>query len=98
MYTLNTPIWQLTVGEFLELQEKSRLQAPEEMKPNISTSKNLIYGIKGLAKLLGCSTTTAQKIKNSGVIDKAISQFGRKLIIDADLVLKLMVEKRKKQH
>ncbi len=90
MYNLNTPIWQLTVGEFLELQEKSRIDIAKKEKSDSSIKKNLVYGIKGLAELLSCSPTTAQKIKNSGVIDKAISQFGRKLIIDADLVLKLI--------
>lgn len=96
MYNLNTPIWQLTVGEFLELAEKNQVKLAKETTTDSFPKKNLIYGIKGLAKLLECSTTTAQKIKNSGVIDKAISQFGRKLIIDADLVLKLMTEKRRK--
>lgn len=96
MYNLNTPIWQLTVGEFLELAEKNQVKVAKETTTDSFPKKNLIYGIKGLAKLLECSTTTAQKIKNSGVIDKAISQFGRKLIIDADLVLKLMTEKRRK--
>lgn len=96
MYNLNTPIWQLTVGEFLELAEKNQVKVAKKTTTDSFPKKNLIYGIKGLAKLLECSTTTAQKIKNSGVIDKAISQFGRKLIIDADLVLKLMTEKRRK--
>lgn len=89
MYNLNTPIWQLTVGEFLELQEKNGKQT-KESKDTTVLSKKIIYGIKGLAELLNCSTTTAQKIKNSGVIDKAVTQFGKKLIIDADLVLKLL--------
>jgi len=88
MYDLNTPIWQLTVGEFIELQQRiyPKTQS-EEKKPE---RKRLVYGIKGLAKLLSCSTTTAQRIKNEGVIDKAITQFGRKIIIDADMALKLI--------
>ena len=90
MYNLNTPIWQLTVGEFMELQERAMKPLREQKDETKQGKKNLVYGIKGLAELLDCSPTTAHRIKNSGVIDKAISQFGRKLIIDADMVLKLM--------
>lgn len=92
MYGLNTPIWQLTVGEFLELTEKSfhpMLEKAKSAQPSNKQEKRLVYGIAGLAKLLSCSMTTAQKYKNSGVFDKAITQIGRKIIIDADLALKL---------
>lgn len=93
MYNLNTPIWQLTVGEFIELHQRFTAQnPPEDKEPD---AKNLVYGIKGLAELLHCSTTRAQQIRSSGIIDKAITQYGRKLIIDADLALKLMAEKRR---
>ena len=92
MYNMNTPIWQLTVGEFLELAEKTRVQSIKKEECKHVFNKKIIYGIKGLSKLLNCSTTTAQKIKNSGVIDKAITQIGRKLIIDADLSLTLLKE------
>lgn len=93
MYNLNTPIWQLTVGEFIELQQRFTAQKPpEEKEPE---RKRLVYGIKGLSELLHCSTTRAQQIRSSGIIDKAITQYGRKLIIDADLALKLMEEKRR---
>ena len=90
MYNLNTPIWQLTVGEFLELQERAMKPLHEQKEEPKPGKKNLVYGIKGLAELLDCSPTTAQRIKNSGVIDRAVTQYGRKLIIDADLTLKLM--------
>lgn len=92
---LNTPIWQLTVGEFLDLQ-KQIISPP----PVIETrnNKQLIYGISGIAKLFGCSTTTAQRIKNSGVIDKAISQIGRKIIIDANLAIELMSQSKSKRN
>ena len=93
MYNLNTPIWQLTVGEFLELAERSRVQIGKEEKSKQQLEKKLAYGIRGLAELLNCSISTAQKIKNSGVLDKAITQFGRKMIIDSDMALKLIKEK-----
>lgn len=96
MYNLNTPIWQLTVGEFLELQQRVMEKEVGEQHHSVKRpEKELVYGLKGIAKLLGCSTTTAQTIKNSGVIDKAITQVGRKIVTDAELALKLINEKNK---
>ena len=54
-----------------------------------------IYGLKGLAELLHCSIATANRIKQEGCLDKAISQVGRKIVIDADLALELMKSSRK---
>ena len=41
---------------------------------------------------LGCSMTTAWRIKNSEWIRPAISQVGRKIVVDADLALELANE------
>jgi excisionase family DNA binding protein len=63
-----------------------------ELKP----SKH-IYGISGLARLLGCSNPTAQKIKNSGKIP--FVQVGRKIIFNEDKVIEALSEVRKEvQH
>lgn len=48
-----------------------------------------VYGIKGIADLFGCSVPTANKIKRSGKIDKAITQVGRKIVVDAEMALEL---------
>lgn len=56
---------------------------------NMPEPKRLEYGINGIAKLFQCSLPTAQRIKKSGVIDDAISQTGRKIVIDADKALDL---------
>ena len=37
----------------------------------------------------GCSLPTANRIKQSGKINRAITQVGRKIIVDADLALEL---------
>jgi hypothetical protein len=83
---LNKPLWQLTVGEFLELME----QIPTVTVDNTPKEKNLVYGIAGIAQIFNCSMTTANRIKASGKIDRAISQCGRMITIDADLALELM--------
>ena len=96
MYNMNTPIWQLTVGEFIELQERfRRIDEPVE-KVEVKPEKRLVCGLKGIASIFQCSITTAQKIKNDGVIDKAITQLGKKIIVDADLALKLAKERKVK--
>ena len=42
--------------------------------------------------MFGCSVPTANRIKKSGIIDKAITQIGRKIVVDADLALSLAKE------
>ena len=79
----NTPIWQLTVGQFRELLSEIKPEIPEQ-KPQY------VHGLEGLAQLLGCSKRTAQNIKASGKIDKAIYQEGRTIIIDRKLAIELL--------
>ena len=55
-------------------------------------TKGNYYGIEGIARVFGCSVPTANRIKKSGIIDKAITQIGRKIIVDADLALSLAKE------
>ena len=69
----------MTVEEYLEM--KSR----QETKEVTTKQKNLVYGLEGIKTLFGCSTTTAWRIKNSEWIRPAISQVGRKIVVDADL-------------
>lgn len=56
---LNKLLWQLTVGEFLELME----QVPTVTVDNIPKEKRLLYGIAGIAQLFNCSMTTATESK-----------------------------------
>ncbi len=56
------------------------------------TKKRTYYGIAGIAQVFGCSVPTANRIKRSGIIDDAITQIGRKIIVDADLALQLAKE------
>jgi len=84
---LSRPLFSLTVGEFLELQKKA--EQPVILDVTTGKTEKYVYGISGLAGLFGCSRTTAGKIKASGKIDKAISQMGQKIIINADLAIQL---------
>ncbi|MEK6525133.1 DUF3853 family protein [Myroides odoratimimus] len=90
------PVWQMTGEELLQLlqtvslKEFQQLNTPQETQ---QSTKRYVYGIRGIADLLGCSITTANKIKKEGHIKKAIIQRGRKIIVDADLALELFAKK-----
>lgn len=56
---------------------------------DLSLEKKYVYGLKGLASILGCSKSHAQNIKNSGILDKAIIQNGRKIIVDVEMAITL---------
>lgn len=78
-----TPIWQLTVGEFLEISS------------GVSSEKKYEYGLKGLAKILGCSVSKASEVKSSGILDEAIIQNGNIIIIDKEKALLLFGKKQR---
>ena len=74
---LKTPIWQLTVEEFLEVAK------------NLDAEKKYEFGLKGIAKILGCSLSKASEIKSSGLLDKAITQNGNIIIVEREKAIKL---------
>ena len=82
-----TRIIDLTVGELLELIGKPQTVVNDFMP---TSGKRLVYGIAGIAQIFNCSMTTANRIKASGKINRAISQCGRIITVDADLPLELM--------
>ena len=85
---LSKPVWQMTGEEFIFLNRHA-LQESETKpaQPAADKDKKYVYGIGG--RLFGCSIPTANRIKKSGRIDRAITQIGRKIIVDADMALEL---------
>lgn len=81
----DTPIVMLTVGQLREYLKINTPSVPDPAKEE----KKYVYGIRGIAGLFNCSMPTANRIKASGKIDRAITQIGRKIIVDADLALEL---------
>ena len=78
-------------GEEFILLNRHALQENEvrTVQPAADKDKKYVYGIGGIARLFGCSIPTANRIKKSGKIDRAITQIGRKIIVDADMALEL---------
>ena len=90
---LSKPVWQMTGEEFIMLSRHASVQTEAQPQPVTDTSRKYVYGIPGIARLFGCSLPTANRIKKSGRIDKAITQIGRKIIVDAELALELAGKK-----
>lgn len=78
----------MTGEELIYLLQSEDLKKPLVIS-SLNSSKRYVYGIVGIAKLFGYSMPTANRIKKSGRIDRAITQIGRKIIVDAELALEL---------
>lgn len=84
--------------EILMVNKDELFAAIDQHLSKTTVSKNqkvYVYGINGLASILGCSRPTAQRIKSSGKLDAAISQSGRTIVIDVDKALELIRIDRK---
>jgi len=84
---LEKPVCLMTGEEFLELQ---KLVIPQKTEETDSRQPQLAYGLRGLRELLGCSHTTANKIKHDPRLKGCFSQAGKKIVFDADMVLKAL--------
>lgn len=88
-YTNDTRVIDLTIGQLKEALGLGQLPAAPTQAREKQPEKRYVYGLAGLAELFGCSTQTAGKLKRGGKLDRAITQVGRKIIVDADLALEL---------
>ena len=75
--TPQTPLCNLTVKEFLEISK------------NLNSENMYEYGLKGLAKIFGCSLSKASDMKASGILKDAIIQNGQIIIIDREKAIEL---------
>ena len=91
---LNTPICKMDGKDLIYLIKAVLCNQLEDPPVNSKEEKkHYVFGFKGIAQLFGCSISTASRIKKSGVIDDAITQVGRKILVDADKALALVKEK-----
>jgi len=82
----------LTVGDLREiLRGLQSGESQEVVKP----TGRLVYGLRGIQDLFHCSHKQAQFYKDH-VIQEAVSQNGRKIVVDADRALQLFNERRAK--
>lgn len=83
--TDSTPIAMLTVGQLRELLNLNK--QPEPMAAPEKT-RRLVYGLAGIRKLFNVSHATAYRYKET-IIKDAVSQQGRKIVVDVDMALEL---------
>jgi hypothetical protein len=94
---LNKPLLTSTLGDFKAILTQA-LRDNELESLAAAPPKRYVYGLAGLMKLFGCSISTAERIKQSGVIDQAISQTGDIIVVDAELALDLLRVSGKHKH
>lgn len=86
---LQKPVAMMTGEELYYLLENSMSAKTKESAP-VAIAKKMFYGMQGIMEIFGCSVATANRIKKSGIIDDAITQIGRKIIIDGEKALALV--------
>jgi len=84
---LDKPLFSLTVREFLSLQTNTH--QPVVVDLTTGKTEEYEYGIAGIARIFGCSIATAQRMKSSGLLNKAIQQVGRTIAINIAMARKL---------
>ncbi len=89
---LDKPLWQFTGKDHAYMMKHILMESLSVESTQPSSQKRYVQGYQGIATLFGCSKSTAQRIKKSGIIDEAITQVNRKILIDADLALRLVKE------
>ena len=88
---LGKPVWQMTGEKLFFLVQHGNISTNGKVAKTTSAKegRRYVYGLAGIARLFGCSLPTANLIKQSGKINRAIMQVGRKIIVDANLALEL---------
>ncbi len=81
------PVAMMT-GEELSVLIDSRMATWATEIASLS-QRRIYYGIEGIAQIFGCSVPTTNRIKKSGMIDDAITQIDRQIVIDDNLALEL---------
>lgn len=81
---------QVTLGEIKQMISDAVREATLSALAEEEEKRRYVYGLAGLANLLGCSIATAERIKKSGVLDEAISQHKGIIVVDAELALELL--------
>lgn len=91
---LNKRLVDFTGNDLVELLSKY-LELPKLKIENDYTkdNKRFVYGLAGIADLFGCSKTTANRIKQNGKIDGAITQVGSIIVVEAEKALELAGKK-----
>lgn len=92
MDQITDELLQKTIGEMSGMEFIQLFKVANDVKADDSQENEedkYVYGIVGIAELFHCSLPTANRIKKSGRIKKAITQIGRKIVVDKKMALEL---------
>ncbi len=100
----STPIAMLTLGQLKEVLRGIMPQptAPADCQPQEEeavehfNAEDYIFGLDGIRHFFGVSHTTAQRYKD-GVLAPAVTQYGRKIMVNKRLAVELMNEYKAQQ-
>lgn len=87
---LNTQLIAVTLGDLVEVLKPLLGIKDESSTKGVEDSKMYVHGVKGLAKLLNCSISTAQRRISSGLLDGCIVRTGRIIMIDREAALQIL--------
>ena len=87
----STPVAMLTVGQLRDFLGLSPQMTTASPQPTTNGEPRLVYGLAGIQQLFNVSHVTAQRYKNT-FLAPAISQQGRKIVVDAEKALQLFSE------
>lgn len=88
----NTPIWQLTIDQFMKLLKSCNAkESVDNVAETKQQDKRYVHGISGIKSLFNCSYPTAHKLKET-IIKPAVMQQGRVIVVDAELAVQLFKE------
>ena len=88
---LGLPLGLMTGAQFLTLMAEALKYRHQAATVNdFSDGQKYAYGISGICEIFGCSKPTAQRLKKSGVIDGAIIQNERTIVVDRQKALALV--------
>lgn len=87
----STPVAMLTVGQLRDFLGLSSQMTTVSPQPTTNGETRLVYGLAGIQRLFNVSHVTAQRYKNT-FLAPAISQQGRKIVVDAEKALQLFSE------
>lgn len=99
---LDTPIHMLTPRQLFAMQTEWLAAHTPKVEKEVSESKGwYVNSMADLAEILGTSQSTVYRMKAEGLLDDAISQYGKWVCIDVNTVLekfKLSNRKRLMRH
>ena len=92
-YNETTPIWQLTVDQFMGMLKSSRFNEVALQNDSVTDSKpkRYVHGMSGIKKLFNCSYPTARKLVDT-IITPAVARQGKVIVVDVDMAMKLFKE------